>query len=65
MKTTATAREIVEAYERLSRRLASIDLLGLAELDGSRQESLEAIQDAFDVLRDERLRDAYSRGIRR
>lgn len=65
VKTTATAREIVEAYERLSRRLASIDLLGLAELDGSRQESLEAIQDAFDVLRDERLRDAYSRGIRR
>lgn len=65
VKVTATAREIGEAYERLSRRLANIDLIGFAELDGSRQESLDAIQDAFDVLRDERLRDAYSRGIDR
>lgn len=61
----ASGREIEEAFDRQMRRLHALDLEGLAlgDLEGLRQEVFQAAQDAFDVLRDERLRTAYARAI--
>lgn len=61
----ATSRQVKEAHQLLIKALTHLDLesLGLEDLVGPRDEAVEAIEDAFEVLRHERLRKLYIAGL--
>ncbi|MFK7999812.1 MAG: hypothetical protein AB8H86_09455 [Polyangiales bacterium] len=61
----ATSRQVKEAHQLLIKALTHLDLesLGLEDLEGPRDEAVEAIEDAFEVLRHERLRKLYIAGL--
>ncbi|MEM9071960.1 MAG: hypothetical protein AAGE52_25860 [Myxococcota bacterium] len=66
LRREATRREVEEARRRLSRELALMDLafLGLENLDGLRREALIAIDEASEMLMNDRLRRAYAESLR-
>lgn len=61
----ASSRQVKEAHQLLIKALTHLDLgaLGLEDLEGPRDEAVEAIEDAFEVLRHERLRKLYIAGL--
>ncbi len=65
VRRSATTREIKEAYQLQLRALAPLDLaaVGLEVMEGARHEALEAVEDAYEVLSDERRRHAYAAGL--
>lgn len=61
IRSDALPRELHDAYETRTRELTSLNLgaLGLEDLEPSRRLALEALTEAYDMLRDERRCAAY------
>jgi hypothetical protein len=61
-----TARTLRDAYERRRRELMKLRLgeLGLAHLEALRHRALEALDEAYEVLRSDALRAAYAAALR-
>jgi DnaJ-class molecular chaperone len=61
----ALAREVRDAYLQRHRELSAVSLEthGLDALEDARQQALEAVEEAYAVLGDERLRHAYAAAL--
>ncbi len=61
----AAPRELRAAYEARRDALARLDLdaVGLAELSGKRDEAIEVVEEAWELLRDQELNRAYRRSL--